>query len=186
MSRRIERWLYVAGPFRRVPPAWLDRIRQGPPRPELAEAFNVQRAAEVGRELLPLAQQHGVGVLVPHLVGRAGLGPCASEQYWVELTLDLLARLCGDWYAASGEPRDGSSTGAVVLSYPIADALDSSGTRGELRYAVRRDLPVYDRDGSLVDWAPWGEIGQHAPRPFAMGPVTHPPTVAEWIRGEPR
>jgi hypothetical protein len=185
VSRRIERWLYVAGPFRRVPPAWLARAFGSPtadPLPaEIGESLNVKRAAEVARELLPLAEQHGVGVLVPHLVGQAGLGPCASEQYWVELTLDLLARLCVDVYATVG-----ARTGALVLSYPVADALDSSGTRGELAFAVRHDLAVYDRDGSLVDWSPWGEIGKHARRPFAMGPVRHPPTVAEWIRGEPR
>ena len=200
MTAPPDRWIYVAGPFRRIPPRWDGSL----PRSRGAEKFNIARAVEVAREVLPDAEAHGVGVLVPHLVGQ-GLADKASEGYWLDLTLGLLQRLAtprrcprctavaalvqrfaddaGPDCEACGGSGFAAHGGALLLSYPVADALDSSGTRGELRFAIGQGLPVYDRDGSIVSWAQWGEVGA-----LLRGPVehAHPPTVHDWIRARPR
>ena len=193
MTAPPDRWIYVAGPFRRVPPRFADAVQRWPrpgPNARKAERYNIDKAVSAAREILPDAEAHGVGVLVPHLVGQ-GLADRATEGYWLDLTLGLLQRLAtprrcprctavaalvqrfagdaGPDCDACGGSGFAAHGGALLLSYPVADALDSSGTRGELRFAVGQGLPVYDRDGALHD-----------------GPEGAPPTVHDWIRARPR
>lgn len=121
-ATRTKPLIYVAGPFRK-------------PDPVVNAAAAVDIATTIRDDL-------GVSVIIPHLSLFEHFQRPRPDQYWLDVTLDLL-RVCDAMYRIAGY---------------------SAGSDLEEAEAISCGIPVFHSRAALAEWAEhWKE--QHVPAP---------------------